>query len=73
LEEHGRVAYVEICYTFLQSAVTRQVEYVDSRKQIATDYITKFGEYLNWCGAIEFESLKHILFRFRSGLKDDYC
>jgi len=35
----------------------------------ATDYITKFDENLNRCGAIEFESLEHTLSRFRSGLK----
>jgi len=38
----------------------------------AIDYITKFDEYLNWCGAIEFESLEHTLSRFRSCLRDDY-
>jgi len=39
----------------------------------ASDYIVKFDEYLNCCGAIEFESSEQILFRFRSGLRDDYC
>jgi len=38
----------------------------------ATDYISKFDEYLNRCGVIEFESPAQILSRFRSGLKDDY-
>ena len=33
----------------------------------ATDYITKFDEYLNRCGATEFESPKQTLSRFRSG------
>ena len=36
-----------------------------------TDY-TKFDEYLNRCDAIEFESPKHTISRFRSDLKDDY-
>jgi len=38
----------------------------------ATDYIAKFDEYLNRCGAIELESPEQTLSRFRSGLKDDY-
>jgi len=38
----------------------------------ATDYIAKFDEYLNRCGAIEFESTEQILSRFRSCLRDDY-
>ena len=37
----------------------------------ATDYIARFDEYLNQCGAIKFESLEQILSRFRSGLRDD--
>jgi len=37
----------------------------------ATEYITKFDEYLNRCGAIEFESPEQTLSRFRSGLRDD--
>ena len=39
----------------------------------ATNYITKFDEYLNRCSAIQFESPKQTVSRFRSGLKDDYC
>ena len=31
-----------------------------------------FDEYLNQCGAIEFESPEQTLSRFRSGLKDDF-
>ena len=42
------------------------------RNKSATDYIAKFDEYLNRCGAIEFESLEQTLTRFRSGLRDDY-
>ena len=38
----------------------------------ATGYIAKFDEYLNRCGAIEFESPEHTLSKFRSGLRDDY-
>ena len=38
----------------------------------ATNYITKFDEYLNQCGAVEFESLEQTLSRFRSCLRDDY-
>jgi len=34
----------------------------------AIDYITKFDEYLNWCGAIEFESPEQTLYMFRLGL-----
>ena len=34
-----------------------------------TDYITKFDEYLNRCGAIELESPEQTLSRFRSGLE----
>jgi len=34
-----------------------------------TDYIVKFDEYLNRCGAIEFEFLEQTLSRFRSGLR----
>jgi len=41
--------------------------------KLATDYITKFDEYLNRCDAIEFESFEHTLSRFRSGFKDNYC
>jgi len=39
----------------------------------ATNYIAKFDEYLNRCGAVEFESLEQILSGFRSGLRDEYC
>jgi len=35
----------------------------------ATDYIAKFDEYLNQCGAIELESLEQTLSRFRFGLR----
>ena len=38
----------------------------------ATDYIAKFHEYLKQCGAIELESPKQTLSKFRSGLRDDY-
>jgi len=38
----------------------------------ATNYIAKFDEYLNRCGAIELESPEQTLSRFRSGLRDDY-
>jgi len=38
----------------------------------ATDYITKFDEHLNRCGAIEFESSEQTLSRFSSVLRDDY-
>jgi len=38
----------------------------------ATDYIAKFDEYLNRCGAIEFESPEQTLSRFRSDLRDNY-
>jgi len=31
------------------------------------DYIARFDEYLNWCGAIEFESPEQTLSRFSSG------
>ena len=37
-----------------------------------TDYIAKFEEYLNRCGAIEFEFPEQTLSRFRYGLRDDY-
>ena len=37
-----------------------------------TDYFAKFDEYLNQCGAIELESPKQTLSKFRSGLRDDY-
>ena len=48
------------------------MEFVDSRNKSAIDYIAKFDEYLNRCGAIEFESPEQTLSRFRSGLRDDY-
>ena len=38
----------------------------------ATDYIAKFDEYLNRCGAIEFESPEQTLSRFRSDLRYNY-
>jgi len=38
----------------------------------ATDYIAKFDEYLNRCGAIELESPVQTLSRFRFDLRDDY-
>ena len=38
----------------------------------AIDYIAKFHEYLNRCGAVEFECPEQALFRFRSDLRDDY-
>ena len=38
----------------------------------ATDCIAKFDEYLNRCGAIEFESPEQTLSRFMSGLKNDF-
>ena len=38
----------------------------------ATDYIAKFDEYLNRCGAIELESPEQTLSRFRSDLRDDH-
>jgi len=38
----------------------------------ATEYIAKFDEYLNRCGAVEFESPEHTLSRFTSGFRDDY-
>ena len=41
--------------------------------KLATDYIKKFDEYLNWCSAIELKSPEQILSRFRSCLRDDYC
>jgi len=39
----------------------------------ATDYIVKSNEYLNQCGAVEFESPEQTLFMFRSSLGDNYC
>jgi len=36
------------------------------------DYIAKLDEYLNWCDAVEFESPKRTLSRFKSVLRDDY-
>jgi len=45
---------------------------MDLGEQSATDYIPKFDEYLNRCGAIELESPEQILSRFRSGLRDDF-
>jgi len=36
-----------------------------------TNYVTKFDEYLSRCGAIEFETSKRTLSRFRSDIRDD--
>jgi len=36
------------------------------------DYIARFDEYLNRCGAIEFESPEQTQSKFRSGLMDNY-
>jgi len=44
----------------------------ETNRLLSTEYIPKFVEYLNWCGAIEFESPEQTLSRFRSGRKDDY-
>ena len=44
----------------------------DKQSKLATNYIARLDEYLNWCGAIEFESSEQIISRFRSGLRDDH-
>ena len=45
---------------------------MDSRNKSATDYIAKFDEYLNRCGAIELKFPEQTLSKFKSGLRDDY-
>ena len=69
---HEREVYIEIRSTFIQSVVTGQVKMLTQENKLATDYIAKFNEYLNRCGAIEFESSEHTLSRFKSGLRDNY-
>ena len=53
---YEREVYVEVRSTIIQSAVTGQVKLIDSGNKSATNYIAKFDEYLNRCGAIELES-----------------
>jgi len=37
-----------------------------------SNYIAKFDEYLNKCGAIEYESSEQTQSKFKLDLKDDY-
>ena len=38
----------------------------------ASNYIAKFDEYLNKCGAIKYESSEQTQSKFKLDLKDDY-
>ena len=67
---NDREAYVEVS-SFSQQLLYKWNRLTQGNKS-ATDYIAKFDEYLNLCGAIELESPEQTLSRFRSGLKDDY-
>ena len=68
LGKHEREAYDEVCSTIIQSTTVRQIKSMDPGNKSATDYIAKFDEYLNRCGAIELESPEQTLSRFWSGL-----
>jgi len=57
--------------SFSQQLLDKWNRWIHENKS-ATDYITKFDEYLNRCGAIELESPEQTLSTFRSGLRDDY-
>ena len=70
--KNERESYVKVRSSVIQSTITGQVELMDLGEQSATDYIAKFDEYLNRCGAIELESPEQTLSRFKSGLRDDY-
>ena len=60
-----------ISHSFSQKLLDKWNRLTQGNKS-ATEYIAKFDEYLNRCGAIEFESPEQILSRFRSHLRDDY-
>ena len=58
MEKHEREAYVKVRSTVIQSAITGQIESMETGDKSATDYIAKFKEYLNRCRAIKLESLE---------------
>jgi len=69
MKEELRLKYVPS--SFSQQLLDKWNRLTQENKS-ATNYITRFDEYLNQCGVIEFKSPEQILSRFRSGPRDDY-
>ena len=57
--------------SFSQQLLNKQNRLNQGNKSVS-NYIAKFDEYLNKCGAIEYESSEQTQSKFKLDLKDDY-